>query len=290
MKNTINFLMIASAILCMFFFSLFSNTLNAQNTKKNRVRLNVQYIKIMNGDIYFNIKASARIKKKTVKVSNIELTVFNELEKEKIELGKTLTNLDGESRFSLKNINKLKSDSTEIYHILVSFKGNELYKKTKKSIQFKNANIDVKTITKDSIHYIKAFLSDARSKEPIADESLTVYVQRLFKSLRIGKEFNNTNENGSILVPVEDGIPGMDGNLSFEIILNESDDYGTVKAIVKAPIGVPAVSESTFNQRTMWSPRSKTPIFLLIFPNLLIVSVWGVIIYLIINLFKLSKS
>ncbi|VAW18293.1 hypothetical protein MNBD_BACTEROID04-89, partial [hydrothermal vent metagenome] len=95
---------------------------------------------------------------------------------------------------------------------------------------------------------------------------------------------------GAILVPVEEGIPGIDGNLTFEVVLNDSDDFGTVKAIVEAPIGVPIVDESTFDQRTMWSPRNKTPLFLLILPNLLIFSIWGLIIYLITNLFKITKS
>jgi hypothetical protein len=112
----------------------------------------------------------------------------------------------------------------------------------------------------------------------------------LFNPLRIGEEFNNTDEDGRIMVPIEQGIPGVDGNLTFEVVLNESDDFGTVKAMVIGHVGVPIVDESTFDQRTMWSPRNKTPIFLLIFPNLLIIGIWGLIVYLILNLFKLSKS
>ncbi|MCK4562765.1 MAG: hypothetical protein KAT78_07650, partial [Flavobacteriaceae bacterium] len=137
---------------------------------------------------------------------------------------------------------------------------------------------------------ITATLFDANTNNPIVDESLTVQVQRLFNPLPIGEEFNNTDDNGSILVPIENGIPGIEGNLAIEVVLNESDNYGTVKVIVNAPFGVPIVDESTFDQRTMWSPRNKTPIFLLIFPNLLIIGIWGFIIYLFINLFKLSKS
>ena len=54
---------------------------------------------------------------------------------------------------------------------------------------------------------------------------------------------------------------------------------------VNAPVGIPIVDESTFDERTMWSPRSKTPFFLLILPNLLTLGIWGFIIYLINNLF-----
>jgi len=288
-KNQINMRFIFLAVLGVFIFNTGTHDLYAQKAKKNKVRLNVQYVKIMGGEVYFDIKASSKIKKKNVKVSNIELTLINELEDEEIVLGKTTTNMDGESRLILKSLNEIKSDSSNTFNILVSFKGNDSFKKAKKSISFKDAEIKAKLITKDSINYISATLTDSETS-PIVDESLTVQVQRLFKPLGIGEEFNNTDEEGSILVPVEDGIPGIEGNLAIEVVLNESDDFGTVKTVVNAPIGTIIVDESTFDQRTMWSPRNKTPIFLLIFPNLLIFGIWGFIVYLILNLFKLSKS
>ena len=76
-----------------------------------------------------------------------------------------------------------------------------------------------------------------------------------------------TDDNGSIIVAVDNDIPGINGNLMIEVTLSDSDSYGTVKALVKAPYGTPIVEESTFDKRTMWSPRNKTPLFLLIFPN-----------------------
>ncbi|AMC12042.1 hypothetical protein Lupro_12560 [Lutibacter profundi] len=187
-------------------------------------------------------------------------------------------------------MNAIKPDSTGTYNLLISFKGNDTFKKAKKNIVFKDVDIRAKLITKDSVNYISATLINTATNTPITGESLNIQVQRLFKPLKIGNEFNYTNENGAIFIPIDNGIPGMDGNIAIEVVLNESDDFGTVKAIVNAPIGVPIVDESTFNERTMWSPRNKTPLFLLIFPNLLIFGIWGLIIYLITNLFKISKS
>ena len=108
--------------------------------------------------------------------------------------------------------------------------------------------------------------------------------------IKIGEDFYSTDENGTIIVPIEEGMPGVDGILTFEVVLNDSDDYGTVKALVKAPIGIPIVDESTFDDREMWSPRNKTPLFLLILPNILTFGMWIIIIYLIINLFRIFKT
>tara|TARA_R110001583_G_scaffold11264_5_gene51251 strand:- start:622 stop:1482 length:861 start_codon:yes stop_codon:yes gene_type:complete len=277
-----------------FFFVLLSvfiiTSSFAQKEKKDKVRLKAYYVKIMNSEVYFDLQASARVDGENVDVSKVELVIFNIVDDEQLELGKVTTNAVGKARFTLKDLSSIKPDSTNTYNIEISFGGNESFKGASKSISFKNADIKATVISKDSINYVTATLLDTASESPITEESLKVQVKRLFRSLPIGENFNYTDENGTILVPIEEGIPGVDGILTFEVVLSDNDDYGTVKAIVKAPVGIPIVEETTFNDRTMWSPRNKTPLFLLIFPNLLILSIWGLFIYLIINLFKISKS
>ncbi len=290
MRDPLKFYHVYLSLAFVFLLNLNSNSIYAQKAKKNRVRIAVEYVKIMNGEIYFNIKVGARVDKKTVKVNDIELTFSNEFEDEKIELGKVITNMDGESRFTLKGINAIRPDSSNTYTIVVSFEGNDIYERASKSISFKDAIIQANLVTKDSINYIRATLQDSGTQSPISDENLKIQVQRLFRPLVLGDPFNKTNEEGSILVPIEDNIPGVDGNLILEVVLQDHDEFGTVKAIVHAPIGVPFKDESTFDQRTMWSPRNKTPLFLLIFPNIITLGMWGFIVYLILNLFKIVKS
>jgi CDP-glucose 4,6-dehydratase len=140
--------------------------------------------------------------------------------------------MHGKSKFILKSLSKIEADSTNTYNFVISFKGNESFKKASKSISFKDANIEAKLVTKDSINYITATLIDKEKNSPISDVILTIQIQRLFKPLKIGDEFNNTDENGTISVIIEEGIPGVDGNLAIEVVLKDSDDYGTVKAIV----------------------------------------------------------
>jgi hypothetical protein len=244
----------------------------------------------MDGEIYFDLTATARVDGENINVPNIDLILTNEFNGEEVELGTTTTNKMGKSKYILKSINELKPDSLNIYTVNVSFKGNEKFKRASRTVSFKDASITASIITKDSINYVSAIIKETSTDSLLSDQYLNVQVQRLFRPLRIGEEFNSTDKNGTIIVPVAEGIPGIDGNLIIEVVLLDSDDYGTVKAIINAPLGKPIVEESTFDQRTMWSPRGKTPLFLLIFPNLIIFGMWGLIIYLFINLFKISKS
>jgi len=272
------FLIVLSVFLCTSAFA------------QDRVRLKADYVKIMNGDIYFDMQATARVNDENVNVSKIELVIYNLVDDEQIEIGKTITNMQGKSKFIVKDLKSLKPDLTNTYNIEVVFNGNDAFKEASKSIVFKDAAIDAKLVTIDSVNYVSATLIDKSTDSLIIGQSLKVQIQRLFKNLPIGEEFNETDEDGTILVTIPEGIPGVDGMLAIEVILSESDEYGTIKAIVSAPIGKVIVDESTFDQRTMWSPRSKTPLFLLIFPNILTFGIWGIIIYLILNLIKINKS
>ncbi len=290
MKGLMNIRFIFLVLLGLFLSSTLLQNVYAQGTKKNRVRLKAEYVKIMDDASYLEIKASSKVNKKNVDVSHIELSVSSETEDDEINLGTVSTNMHGKTRFVIKNLNDIQSDSTNTYNFNISFKGNDVFKKASKSISIKDATIKAGIITKDSINYISATLSDTVKDSLLADELVDVQIQRLFRPLKIGKEFNSTDNTGTVIVPIEEGIPGVDGNLTLEVVLKDHDEYGTVKVLVNAPLGTPIVDESTFDERTLWSPRNKTPIFILIFTNILIFSIGGIILYLIINLFKINKS
>ena len=277
-------------VLSVFIIPGLCQTIDAQNTKKISLRIKADYSKVIDESSYIDITTSARIDRRNTAIANINLTIVNDTDDEDLELGEVTTDHDGKSRFYIKDLNTLPKDSLGIYSVNFRFKGNDVFKKASKTVAFKDAYIDAKSFTKDSINYISATIKDVFLDSLLAKTALNVSVERLFKSLPIGEEFNYTDENGTILVPLEEGIPGVDGNLIVEVILSDSDDYGTVKALVNAPFGKPVVFDNSFDKRTLWSTRDKTPIFILIFANLLIFSIWGIFIYLIINLFKIKKS
>lgn len=290
MKNQINCKFIFHLALSIFLIFTSCQFVNAQTVKKAKVRLKAEYIKIMDDASYLNISASARVNKKTIDVSNIELKISNNLEDESFDLGTVTTDLNGNSTFVINDLSKIKADSLHYYNFKISFKGDDNYKKSSKSLSIQDASIKAQIISKDSINQVKAKLYHVQKDSVLSNEIIDVQIQRIFKPLKIGKEFNSTDENGIVIVPIEEGIPGVNGNLTIEVVLKDHDDFGTVKSFVNAPTETVIVDESTFDERKMWSPRNKTPLFLLIFSNLVIFSIWGIILYLIIKLFKINKS
>jgi len=182
-------------------------------------------------------------------------------------------------------------DDENYYNFTIQFSGNDAYDEDSESIRFKDAKINAELITEDDdVNSIKATLIDSSTDTPIEEAVLIVQLQRLFRPLIIGEDYNSTDEDGTIVVEIIKGIPGVDGKLYFEVLLKDSEDYGTVKAIVETSIGVPIIDKSTFDQRTLWGSREKAPIILLVSLNIMLFGIWGTLLYLIYNLFKISKS
>ena len=286
MKTTMQF---RSVFILLLSFLLVSGVYG-QGDKKERIRLNAAYVHVIDQEHYLNIKASARVNKETVEVADAELVISQELEDEEIELGTAKTNARGTCKFVIEDFGALQADEEGIYHITVSFTGNDDFKRGSKEVTFKAADISAELVTKDSVNYVNARLIDTRLDSAIAEVPLTVQVDRLFRPFKIEKDFFMTDEDGAVEVAIPDGIPGVDGKLQLEVVLNENDDYGTVKRILVAQIGKPIVDESTFDQRTMWSPRGKTPIFLLAVTYSFGFVVWGIFVYLFFNLIRIYKS
>lgn len=285
-----SFIAILKAFLYFLILVLCVNYGFTQEKKKERLRISASYTNLIDGKDYLDIKLTARIDKKTLPVPHIGLTIYADNEEGEMTLGSTESDMNGKTVFVLNNPESIIPDSTHLYSLKIKFDGNETFGKATRSVQYKKADITAEVQTRDSINYIVATLKDAATDSIIEGEALTVMISRLFMPLQVGEEFNMTDEDGTIIVPIDNDIPGIDGNLDLQVVLNEHDEYGTVIAQVGAPIGVPIVEDTTFFKRTMWSPRNKTPLFLLIFPNLLIIAMWGIIVYLFINLFKINKN
>ena len=277
-------------VLAIFICSFIVQSSFAQDVEKHKVRLNGQYVKIMDGEVYINVKATSRIDRQNVGIAGAHIMVSNEVGDDEISLGHVMTDENGEGRLTLPGLSALKMDSTFTYNIRAMFKGNDTLSRASTSISVKDVNILAKVVEKDSTNYLSAQLIDTATDSVLVDQSLFTQVDRLIRPLRFGEEFNNTDEEGSILVEIPKDIPGIDGNLLLEVVLSESEDYGTVKARVNAQVGIPVVKESTFNSRTMWAPKNKAPMYLLIIANFIIFGIWITILYLIRNLFKISKS
>jgi hypothetical protein len=275
----------------LVFLGSFLMTITTQlygQDEKHKARLSVDYQKIMGENSLLLINAKYKPEKRYEPVSNLNLSIYEQLVEDSLVLrGNVITDNKGNANFGIK-MNANPVDSIIKYHYVVKLEEDEKFKNAKKDVKFFDVNIAAEAIVKDSMHFISATITDAMGS-PLEGEKLEVKVQRLFAPLTIGESSYKSDDDGNVLVAIENPLPGVDGVLTFEI-MSKSRSFGTVKIVFDAPIGKVVSDQSTFDKRTMWSPPNKTPYFLLIFPNLLIIGIWGLIVLLLSNLYKIYKS
>lgn len=261
-------------------------TVNADDDKY-KARISVDFTSIMADRDFLAINVKYKGDDGYQPGTNLSLNVYEQLEDTLIFKGKTTTNAKGNAEFDIVIPSHLK-DSIIKFEYVVAIEDDPNFLDADKSVKFSTCKLLAEALVIDSLNYVTAVLTDAMG-EPIEGEKLKLQLQRLFAPLTIGESSYETDDDGKIEIELTDTMPGIDGILTFQVTM-DSRKYGIVKNIFEAPIGKVIVDKSTFNDRTMWSPPNKTPIFLLIFPNLIILGIWFVIGLLVFNLIKIYKS
>ena len=271
-----------ATILLMVAFVGSTYNVNAQEEKQS-LSISLTYHKIAGGNSFLKIGTSFKGENGWQDAANIPFEVMK-IGDEEVSLGNGLTDMHGKTKFVFP-----KGSITNENSIEVRIKDHPKYEDTSESFYFKDVNLTAELTVSEDSKQISATLLDMDGN-PIVDEGLKVQVKRLFKGLNVADDAYYTDESGMIVVDITEEYKSFDGNLIFEVTLEEHDEYGTVKVQMPVDFGIAGTDLSTFDDRTMWSPSNKTPLFLLIFPNLVLLGIFGVFIYLIINLIKISKS
>ncbi|WP_291097424.1 MULTISPECIES: hypothetical protein [unclassified Flavobacterium] len=277
----------SSLLILILFFAFSGNNAYSQKEKKS-VSLSIQYSKIMKENSFLNITAKTKGENGFEPCSNLNFTVYKidtTGVAADIKIGEVKTSTNGKAKFIIPA--KFIEQSTAYK---VKSENDKTYDDADESVTITDINIEASIEKADSSYTIKAKLLSATNK-PIAEESLNIGLKRLFGNLSVGGESSYTTDaDGAVTATVEKGYTGLNGKLNFQVVLPESEKYGTVIANINTAFGVPIVDKSTFNERTMWSPPTKIPIFLLIIPNILIIGIWSTLVLLLFNLYKIYKS
>ena len=153
--------------------------------------------------------------------------------------------------------------------------------------------IQLRFSEEDSIKYITAqvneYSSDSSGK-PIAELDLYFFVQRTFSQLPIGDYFNTTNENGEVRIEYPNDLPGDSaGNVIIIARIEEDDRFDGVEVSKIASFGIPFYIDHRANKRSLTAASANAPISLLILVNGIILVVWGIIIYIFTQIYRIRR-
>ena len=139
-------------------------------------------------------------------------------------------------------------------------------------------------------HLIKITAIGTKKNEtkPIEGLALSLFAKRYFGKLQID-EPKTTNALGEAFFEYKNKLNGDSvGNVSFTVKVNaEGLDGIKIDTIIKA--GVPIFTKSLIDTRAMWTVRSKAPIWLILAYSLVVIAVWSILIYIILQIAKIRK-
>jgi hypothetical protein len=128
---------------------------------------------------------------------------------------------------------------------------------------------------------------------PAKDVEMKVGVARMGGILPAGDEENYTTDStGTVTAELKkDSLPGdQQGNIVLTAKVEDNDLYGNLLVEKAVHWGVTTIPQKNFfDQRTLWSTRFRTPLWLLFMAYTIVIGVWGTLIYLIFQIVKIKK-
>jgi len=159
--------------------------------------------------------------------------------------------------------------------------------------QDKKAHVDLDFWEEKGKKYITAKASDFEHDSigaPIEEIELYMYVQRTFSLLPIGDRFNETDENGELKIEFPIDLPGDTlGLVNVIAKIEDADEYADTSFSKTIDWGIPLVIDKSETKRALWAASASAPIPLLILTNSLILVVWGIIFYICLKIYHISK-
>lgn len=263
---------------------------SVQAQDKISPRIDVAYYQADSALRYLLVTARKRIERRFEPVENAELLVSIELAEGSAEAGKVITNAKGEGKIILSNALVATMNDLEEYAFTVEFSGTDSLEEASESITIKPSRLKIETYDADSTIRISLQAKTNGKWEPFEGADVVFFVKRQFGKILIGEEYYTTDEDGAVELTFETDIPGdVNGVITIHGIIEDHEEFGNMLAASTPSWGVPLHISDGFNKRSLWGTRDKPPWWLLVFPNLIIAGVWGVIVYLVALLLKIKR-
>lgn len=159
--------------------------------------------------------------------------------------------------------------------------------------QDKKAHIEIDFLEEKGNKYIIAKASELDHDSigsPIEEIELYTFVERTFSLLPIGDRFNETDENGELIIEFPSDLPGDTAGLVNIIVkIEDADEYVDTLFSKTIDWGIPLIVDKNENKRALWAASANAPIYLLVLTNSLILIVWGIISYICLKIYHISK-
>ena len=244
---------------------------------------------------YLEVNTKRKVGRKFEPAKDISVNIyFNEAAATNL-LGKVITGVSGKGRIGFPPSFKTTWDSLSEFKFIALSDSSNVKEPLSGDITIKKAILTIDTTSEDGARTVTAQLKEKNGNDWIAvkDIDMKLGIKRMLGNLSVGDKETYTSDSSGISSAefIRDSIPGdQKGNIILVAEVDDNDTYGnlaTEKSVTWGTLVKP--SKNFFDQRTLWSTRFKTPIWLLFVAYSIVIGVWGTIIYIVFQIVKIKK-
>jgi hypothetical protein len=287
MKNKIIFISLLFS-LCTFYS-------NAQE-EKPELNLNLSYYSLNNKIPYLLVTTKFKSTKTFEIVKGAVVSVYINDESEDGFLGEVVTDSKGLAKLILPPAIKEIWESSPKHNFIAVSKETKEFAETHSEIEVTKTKIIIDTtLTEEDLRAVSVTITafDGTDWIPAEDVELKIGIQRLGSFLPVSEEESYTTDaDGNVIAEfARDSIPASDenGNIILVVKVEDNDSYGNLIAEKQVNWGAVYPVQSNFSNRSLWATSDKAPLWLLFMAYSIIISVWGVIFYLVYQIFRIKK-
>ena len=257
--------------------------------------VNAKYFMYNNKIPFVEIKAQTKVEKKLQPVPNISFQLYLDNISDSQRIGNVKTNFNGNATVTIPPALKTLWDASPKHTIICQSAATKAFEENEQEVEITQAKLLIDTLNEDDVRSIVATLMELTDKGwvPVNETDIRIGVKRLGGILSAGtaEAFTTDAEGKAVAAFERDSLPGDNkGILTLVAKVEDNEQYGNLVMEMNAPWGEKATKgPDSFNERTLWATRDKAPYWLLLIANGIIITVWGTIIYLILQLFKIKK-
>jgi hypothetical protein len=278
-------------ILVTLLFFLNAFTSSAQEEKKS-IKLGLSYSQINNQLPELIATAKSKLGKKFESIEGTEVQFFLSEQSPKNLLGKAITNKKGIASIEIPVNVVTRLDSLSPFKVVAFIAESKKFEEQTTETEITKARVELLLFEADSTRKVEAKITTLKEGKWIETSGVEVklFVRRLLSDLPIEENALTTDDAGGVSADFKMIIPGdAKGNIIIGAKLDDNDSYGTITAMEFATWGTPRKVDRSFFERSLYGSRDKTPIWLLVVPGIIIVTVWGLILYMLFLIYRIRK-
>lgn len=228
---------------------------------------------------------------KFLPLKSMKVKFYVQNKNDQVLLNSALTDASGRAMIDVPKV--LPLDESLNFTIFCKIENDSVYQNVEEHVHFKDANLSLILLPKDSTQTVKATVTEIDKNGniiPVKGKEIKFYVKRLFGMMPAGEDYSETtDETGVATFSYPKDIKGNEaGGITLIGKIQDDEFYGNIESRAVAPWGmILAVDKNPF-PRALWEPHAPFPLIITIV--VLFGIVWSFYFYIVYQLRQITKE